>query len=93
MLHHLPTATKRIALEEWRRVIEPGGTLVLFDLGVPRSAVLRAVLWPLRFNVLEEQADNFRGLVPELVRGARFEVAEAAVYGGVVYAWIARPTA
>jgi demethylmenaquinone methyltransferase/2-methoxy-6-polyprenyl-1,4-benzoquinol methylase/phosphoethanolamine N-methyltransferase len=92
MLHHLPTATKRRALSEWRRVVAPGGSLVLFDLGVPRNALLRVILWPLRFRVLEEQADNFRGLVPELVRQARFEVAEAAVYGGGVYAGIARPT-
>lgn len=31
----------------------------------------------------------FRGLVPELVREARFEVAEAGVFGSIVYAWIA----
>lgn len=93
MLHHLPTETKRRALAEWRRVLAPGGALVLFDLGVPRSRLLRAILWPLRFHVLEEQADNFRGLVPGLVREARFESEEAAIYGGVVYAWIARPAA
>lgn len=90
MLHHLATATKRRALAECRRVLAPGGTFALFDLGVPRSRLLRFALWPLRFNVLEEQADNFRGLVPGLVKDAAFEIVETFVYGGVVYAWIAR---
>jgi hypothetical protein len=43
--------------------------------------------------VLEEQADNDRGLVPGMVRDAGFEVREAANSGGVVYAWIGRPIA
>jgi ubiquinone/menaquinone biosynthesis C-methylase UbiE len=93
MLHHLATETKRRALVEWRRVLAPGGALALFDLSRPRSRIVRTILWPLRFHVLEEQADNFRGLVPGMMRDAGFEVGEPADYYGVVYAWIGRPTA
>lgn len=69
MLHHLDTRTKRIALAEWRRVLDEKGLLVLVDFAVPRSLLTRALLWPLRFHILEEQADNLRRRVPEMPFG------------------------
>jgi SAM-dependent methyltransferase len=73
MFHHLPSRTKRAALREWRRVLKDGGELLLFDFGVPRSRLTRILFWPLRFHLLEEQADNLRGLVPGMLAegGAR----------------------
>jgi demethylmenaquinone methyltransferase/2-methoxy-6-polyprenyl-1,4-benzoquinol methylase/phosphoethanolamine N-methyltransferase len=93
MLHHLDTETKVKALAEWRRVLEPGGLLLLVDFGVPRSLLTKVLLWPLRFRILEEQADNFRGRVPEMLRAAGFAFEEAGVYGSVVVAYRARPAA
>lgn len=90
MLHHLDTAAKKDALREWRRVLVPGGVLLLVDFGVPRSRLLRALLWPLRFGLFEEEGDNFRGLVPEMVSQAGFELEEAGRYGSVVVAYRAR---
>lgn len=90
MLHHLDTATKLRALAEWRRVLDPRGLLLLVDFGVPRSLVTKVLLWPLRFHIFEEQADNFRGRVPAMLREAGFEIEEAGVYGSVVVAYRAR---
>lgn len=92
MLHHLDTATKVSALREWRRVLSPGGALLLVDLGVPRPCWLKLLLWPLRFPILEEQADNFRGRVPDLLAAAGFTFVETGVYRSVVVAYTARST-
>ncbi len=90
MLHHLESQTKARALSEWRRVLDGKGLLLLVDLGVPRSPLTRLLLWPLRFHILEEQADNFRGRVPDMLRSAGFAFEEAGVYGSVVVAYRAR---
>ncbi len=90
MLHHLDTATKGRALEEWRRVLAPRGLLLLVDFGVPRSLLTKVLFWPLRFHMFEEQADNFRGRVPEMLLAAGFAFEEAGVYGSVVVAYRAR---
>lgn len=90
MLHHLDTATKVQALAEWRRVIDPRGLLLLVDFGVPRSLLAKVLLWPLRFRIFEEQADNLRGRVPEMLRAAGFSFEEAGVYGSVIVAYRAR---
>ncbi len=90
MLHHLQTPVKARALAEWHRVLEPRGLLLLVDFGVPRSLLAKVLLWPLRFPILEEQADNFRGRVPEMLRSAGFVFEEAGVYGSVVVGYRAR---
>jgi hypothetical protein len=63
---------------------------LLVDLGVPRSLAARILLWPLRFHILEEQADNLRGVVPGMLRSAGFVFDEVGVYGSVVVAYRAR---
>lgn len=91
MLHHLPTAGKARAIAEWRRVLAPEGTLLLFDFGPPDGLLARTLLFPLRFDLLEEQADNFRGRVPELLAEAGFETEVVGIYGSTIHAWRARP--
>jgi ubiquinone/menaquinone biosynthesis C-methylase UbiE len=93
MFHHLDAPTKRGALREWRRVLAPDGRLVLFDFGPPRSRLLRALLWPLRFGLFEQVADNLRGQVPAYLDEAGFSCEEAGRYGDVVVAHVARPRA
>ena len=90
MLHHLPTDAKRAALREWHRVLKPTGELLLFDFGAPRSLAAKVLLWPLYFHILEEQADNFRGLVPGMLAEAGFSAEEVGVYRGVIVAYRAR---
>jgi len=73
-----------------RRVVKPGGELLLFDFGAPRSLVAKVLLWPLYFRILEEQADNFRGLVPGMLAEAGFASTEVGVYGSVIVGYRAR---
>jgi ubiquinone/menaquinone biosynthesis C-methylase UbiE len=91
MFHHLDAATKRGALREWRRVLAPGGALVLVDFGAPRNALLRVVSWPL--GLFEHVADNLRGRIPALLDEAGFACREVGRYGGVVAALAATPRA
>jgi ubiquinone/menaquinone biosynthesis C-methylase UbiE len=90
MLHHLDAATKRAALREWRRVLAPGGALVLVDFGVPRSALLRALLSPGRLGVFEHVSDNLSGRVPAFLEEAGFSWTEAGRYHDLVIAHVAR---
>jgi ubiquinone/menaquinone biosynthesis C-methylase UbiE len=90
MLHHLDGPAKRAALREWRRVLAPSGTLVLVDFGPPRSRLLRALLWPTRFGLFEEVAENMRGRIPALLQEAGFSPREAGRYRGLVVAHVAR---
>jgi ubiquinone/menaquinone biosynthesis C-methylase UbiE len=90
MLHHLPTKEKVRALREWRRVLEPHGALLLVDFGVPRSRLAKLLLWPMRFHIFEEQADNLRGRVPSMLTEAGFDHEEVGVYGSVIPAYRAR---
>ena len=90
MFHHLDAPTKRAALREWRRVLAPGGALVLVDFGAPRSALLRALLWPARLGLFEHVAENLRGRIPMLLEEAGFSSEEAGRYGDVVVAHVAR---
>ena len=91
MLHHLDSSTKERALREWKRVLAPGGTLLLVDFGPPRSRALRALTWPLRLHVFEHTQDNFKGRVPAMLTEAGFTANEVGTYGGVLQGFRAHP--
>lgn len=68
VLHHLPLQTKREMLSEARRVLRPGGRLIVADWAAPQDVV--ASLGFTLLQVLDGFAttnDNRRGLIPQLI--------------------------
>jgi ubiquinone/menaquinone biosynthesis C-methylase UbiE len=73
LLHHLPLASKRAALAEARRILRPGGRLIVADWAAPQDLVASAGFFALQ--VLDGFAttnDNRHGLIPELISEAGF---------------------
>lgn len=91
MVHHLKTAQKKQFFAECRRVVAPGGQLLLVDFAQPRSRLARIATWPLRFNLFEETGDNFRGSLPAMLDDAGFSVSTAGRFRGLVAAYRAVP--
>jgi SAM-dependent methyltransferase len=85
VLHHLDRAAKAVALAEARRVLSPGGRIVIADFGPPHGPLgrLTAALIPLdallagRSAFLAERRalrEGLAGRLPALVRAAGFAV-------------------
>ncbi|MDO7867448.1 class I SAM-dependent methyltransferase [Nocardioides jiangxiensis] len=73
VLHHLPLELKQAAVREMRRVLRPGGLLVIGDWGRPHDPVMRAAFLPVQ--LLDGYANtqrNVEGCVPQLVESAGF---------------------
>ena len=74
VFHHLPLGIKRAALVEARRVLRPGGRLVVADWGKPQDPVMSAAFIVLQcLDGFANTGDNRRGLVPQLVTEAGFD--------------------
>ncbi|HEX6389314.1 MAG TPA: class I SAM-dependent methyltransferase [Solirubrobacteraceae bacterium] len=74
MLHHLTRATKHAALTDVRRVLKPGGKLVIADWGRPHDVLMAAAFLAVRLlDGLETTRDHARGALPKLVTAAGFE--------------------
>lgn len=71
VLHHLTTENKQRALRETWRVLQPGGELLVLDFGKPGSLYGRLLAF--LGQRLEEVADNIKGLLPNMLRGAGFD--------------------
>lgn len=66
--HHLPPPAKLAALGEVRRVLRPGGRLLLVDFSATSE---QQVPWWLRaLEKVEYTADQFRGRLPEFISAA-----------------------
>ena len=70
MLHHLPPDLKLLGLGEVKRVLRPGGRLVLVDIGRPESRLWWPVLWPLLLWSFTK--DQVSGRVSEFFEKAGF---------------------
>lgn len=73
LFHHLPAKVKRAALAEARRVLIPGGRLLICDIGRARDPLMRGLFFLVQlldgFGTTEE---NARGKLPEIVAEAGF---------------------
>jgi ubiquinone/menaquinone biosynthesis C-methylase UbiE len=73
VFHHLAPAMKRDALMEVRRVLEPGGRLLICDLGRPNDPVMRAAFFAVQLlDGFANTRAHARGELPEIVSQAGF---------------------
>ena len=74
VFHHLPLGTKRAALAEARRVLCPGGRLVVGDWGRPQDPLMSLAFYALQsLDGFATTNDNRQGVVPGLIVGAGFD--------------------
>lgn len=71
MFHHLSTQDKQRTFAEVHRVLKSGGMLSLVDYGPPIGLWSRLVS-PIMAR-FEEAGDNHRGMIPVMLRQARFQ--------------------
>jgi ubiquinone/menaquinone biosynthesis C-methylase UbiE len=71
VLHHLATVDKRLAFQEIRRILRPGGRFVMLDFGPPFDPLTQIQALVMRH--LEETADNFSGRIQVLLTDSGFQ--------------------
>lgn len=84
--HHILLHDKRLVLAEVRRVLRPGGTLLIADWGKPDNWLMGCVFCLVQlFDGFGTTGDNVRGLLPVLAREAGFgEVEEFGLQNTVL---------
>lgn len=75
LLHPLPPPLKLAALAESRRVLRPGGRIVIADWGRPHDPLMRAGFLALQLlDGFENTRDHAAGPLPSLIRQAGFSL-------------------
>jgi ubiquinone/menaquinone biosynthesis C-methylase UbiE len=73
MFHHLAPSVKRDALAETRRVLEPGGRLLICDVGRASDPMMRAAFFAVQLlDGFANTRAHTRGELPEIVSQAGF---------------------
>jgi ubiquinone/menaquinone biosynthesis C-methylase UbiE len=73
VFHHLPADVKRRALIEARRVLVPGGRLLICDIGRSRDPVMRAVFFLVQLlDGFDATQENVEGKLPQIVAQSGF---------------------
>ena len=85
VLHHLVPADKTRALDEARRVLRPGGQLLIADFGRPSILTAPGFLAIRLLDGLENTRAHLKGEILETVRGSGFR--EALVFDRVTTVW------
>lgn len=90
MMHHLPLAVKQQGLPEIRRVLKPGGRLVIIDMKRPTTIVGRAIIILSLHAALREGVQD----LPPLLREAGFARVQVSPTAwrllGLVTGWVDR---
>ena len=68
--HHLNREQKERALDEIKRVLAPGGKLILADFGPPSNFVMRTLTFVT--GLMEDIEDNVKERIPEMLKRAGF---------------------
>ena len=73
VFHHLDTETKRSSLAEMRRVLKPGGELLVCDFGEAKNSLMRLGYGLVQLiDGFETTDDNVKGRLPALISEAEF---------------------
>ncbi len=73
MFHHLGPEAKRAALAEARRVLAPGGRLLLCDVGRASDPIMRVAFFAVQLlDGFANTRENARGALPDIVSHAGF---------------------
>jgi ubiquinone/menaquinone biosynthesis C-methylase UbiE len=77
LFHHLAPAVKRDALAEVRRVLVPGGRLLICDVGRAQDPVMRAAFFAVQLlDGFSTTRENASGKLPKIVSQAGFSAVE-----------------
>jgi ubiquinone/menaquinone biosynthesis C-methylase UbiE len=80
MFHHLLPSAKRAALAEARRVLAPGGRLLVCDLGRASDPLMRAAFLAVQLlDGFANTREHARGELPEIISQAGFS--DVTVFG------------
>ncbi len=86
-IHHVPKEAKQKAFSEFKRVLKKGGQLFILDHGKPYNLISKILMFPMRWNFVEYQRENFRGEIPSMIKKEFDNVVEIDRFFGWIRIW------